>query len=420
MTQQDPQTLAINGGPKTREVPFPSVGDASGRSFGKEELALLEEAVFSGCLNRFGGAGLVRKFEEEFSERYRIPFAQASTSGSSALHLAVWALDLEPGDEVITAPITDLGTVIGIVGSLAVPTFADVDSLSGNITAETIRQQITPKTKAILVVHLFGLPCDMDSIMELAAEHNLAVIEDCAQAHLAEYKGKLVGTFGEIGCFSLQQSKQISAGDGGICITSDENLQRRMALLSDKGWPRTPGGPRGHLFFGLNYRMNETTGAVGLAQTRKADQLIARRRETAGLLASHLKESPGLLLPEVGDTTPSWWNFTFQIEEPKFSVDSPAFAMALQAEGIPFGCGYIPNAVFEYPVVAEKITWGKSQIPWSLPQSRPGIKYDIADYPGTRAFLSKGFVFNWNEGITESDVEDMAKGIRKVAEAYRF
>jgi dTDP-4-amino-4,6-dideoxygalactose transaminase len=166
--------------------------------------------------------------------------------------------------------------------------------------------------------------------------------------------------------------------------------------------------------------MNETTGAVGLAQIRKADRLISRRRATAGLLTSRLKGIPGLLMPEVGDCTPSWWDFTFQIEESGFSVDSQAFALALQAEGIPFGCGYIPNAVFEYPVVAEKITWGKSQIPWSLPQARPGIEYDIADYPGTSAFLSRGFVFNWNEGITESDVEDMAKGICKVAEAYRL
>ena len=216
-------TLAIDGGTPYCKRPFPTVNDASGRWLGEEEKRLLCEVIDSGTLNRVGGSK-VEQLETAWAGMMGVPFALAVTSGTSALHTAVAALDLEPGDEIITTPITDMGTVIAILACNLVPIFADVDPRTGIVTAETIEKQISPKTRAIIPVHLFGQPADMDPILALARQHDLKVIEDCAQAHLATYKGRPVGTLGDIGCFSYQQSKQMTTGDGGMVITGDEAL----------------------------------------------------------------------------------------------------------------------------------------------------------------------------------------------------
>ena len=260
--------LAINGGTPYRVRPFATYANASGRSLGDEEKQLLAEVIDSGALNRNDGSK-VAALERAWAEMLGVPHAQAVTSGTAALHTAVAALNLEPGDEIITSPITDMGTVIAILACNLVPTFADVDPRTGNITAEAIARQISPKTRAIIVVHLFGQPADMDPILALARQHDLRVIEDCAQAHLAAYQGRLVGTMGDLGCFSFQQSKQMTTGDGGLVVSRDEALAVRARLFSDKGWPRGIPGLRGHLFLGMNYRMTELQGAVGLAQERK-------------------------------------------------------------------------------------------------------------------------------------------------------
>mgnify|MGYP005834102095 CR=1 FL=1 len=409
--------LAIHGGEKYRTKPWPSVGNASGRMFGQEEIQLLTEVIQSGSLNRVGGTK-VPQLEAEFAAKYGTKHAVAATSGTAALHVAVGALNLEPGDEVITTTVTDMGTVIAILMCNLVPIFADVDPRTGNVTAETIAKQISPKTKAIIAVHLFGQMCDMDPIRALAREKGFWLIEDCAQAHLSEYKGHLAGTIGDIGCFSFQQSKQMTTGDGGMIITNDDHLAYRARLFADKGWPRGT-GERGHLFLGPNYRLTELQGAVGLAQLHKLDEIVARRRHTAEMLAEMLDDIPGINPPYlVPGTNPSWWIFSFTIDEKVLGVSPQDFAAALQAEGMPFHVGYIPNPIFDYPVIKERKTFGTSGIPWTLPQARQGITYEDKDYPGTMWFLSTTFVTSWNEGMTEEDVRDIAGGIAKVANYY--
>ncbi len=412
MTEQ----LAIHGGAPLRTKPFPSYIDASGRWLGDEEKQLLMEVIDSGCLNRNGGSK-VEALEKQWCELMHISYAQAVTSGTAALHTAVAALNLEPGDEVITTTITDMGTIIAILACNLVPTFADVDPRTGNITAETIAREITYKTRAIIVVHLFGQAADLDPILALARKHNLKVIEDCAQAHLAQYKGRLVGTMGDLGCFSFQQSKQMTTGDGGMVISNDEQLYIRARLFADKAWPRgLPGLNRSHLFLGMNYRLTELQGAVGVAQTTKLPALVARRRATTGLLLKLIAEIPGIDLPFViSDANPAWWMFWFTIDQSVLHVTPQQFAEAIKAEGLPFGVGYIPNPVFEYDVIRERKTFGSSGIPWTLPQARPGITYDRKDYPGTLRLMNEMFVTNWNEGMTESDVHDIAAGLAKAA-----
>jgi dTDP-4-amino-4,6-dideoxygalactose transaminase len=401
-----------------RSKPFPSVGNPSGRDLGEEEKKLLEEVIDSAQLNRNVGSKVVQ-FEKEFAEKYGTKYAIASTSGTAALHIAIGSLNLEPGDEVITTTITDMGTVIAILLCNLIPIFADVDPLTCNIEPDSIKKKLTEKTKAIIPVHIFGQSADMDPILKIAREHNLYVIEDCCQAHLAEYKGKLVGTLGDLGCFSFQQSKQITTGDGGMTITNNEELAKRAKLFSDKGWPRGGNGQRGHLFLAPNYRMTELQGAVGLAQLRKIDSILARRRKSAQALTNLIKEVKGINPPKIIEgALPSWWIYSFTTDEDLLGA-SKDFEKALKAEGIPFRLGYIANPVFSYEMIRERRTYGTSRCPWDCPRARKNIEYKEEDYPNTMRALEKVFVMSWNEGITEQDCSDLAEGIKKTAGGKR-
>lgn len=411
---------ALKGGAPVRTGIFPNVGISQGRRLGKQEKRLVGRAIDSGNLFRLGGLRLVEQFEKEFAKLHGVRFAHAVTSGTASLHTAVAALNLEPGDEIITTPITDMGTAIAIMMQQCIPIFADVDPKTCNITAKTIEKQITKRTRAIIVVHLFGAPADMDPILKLARRHNLRVIEDAAQSHFAEYKGKLVGTLGDIGCFSLQQSKQITTGDGGILITNNKDLYDRAVLFSDKAWPRTKMGQgRGHLFLGVNYRMNEITGAVALAQARKLKGIVRQRRKIAQYLYEKLQDMDGIVLTKIlPNCLSSWWIFSFYLNKKKVNISPADFAKALTAEGIYAGCGYIPMPLFEYPAIRERKTFGSSQLPWSLPGARKNIVYDKKEYPGTLKALGELIVFSWCEGIGKKDALDVYKAIKKLVQYY--
>ena len=408
------EKLAIHGGTKIREAGLPTVSDASGRMIGEEEKALVLEVLDSGKLNRNNG-DKVTQFENEFAAWYGTTFAVASSSGTSALHVAVAALNLEPGDEIVTSTISDMGSVIGILAQDLIPTFADVDTRTGCITAETIEAVLSPRTRAIMPVHLSGQPCDMDPIMAVAAKHDLLVIEDASQAHGAVYGDRKVGTIGDINAFSFQQSKQMTTGDGGMTVSNDDALADRARLFMDKAWPRVAGS-RGHAFLGMNYRMTELQGAVGLGQIRKLDEILRRRRTSGERLAAALADIDGVNPPHLyDDVTHSYWIFSFTIDEERLGVSAGQFAEALRAEGAPFGAGYIPNPLFDYPAIKDRVTYGTSQIPWSLPQARPGIEYRDEDVPNTLWFLEHTINLSWNEGITASDAGDLAEAIGKVA-----
>jgi perosamine synthetase len=411
---------AIEGGKPVRTEVFPNVGIPQGRRLGKEEKKLVARAIDSGNLFRLGGLRFVEQFEREYAKLHGVRFAHAVTSGTASLHTAVAALNLEPGDEIITTPITDMGTAIAIMMQQCIPIFADVDPKTCNITAKTIEKQITKRTRAIIVVHLFGAPADMNPIFKLARRHNLRVIEDASQSHFAEYRGRLVGTMGDIGCFSLQQSKQITTGDGGILITNDQDLYNRAVLFSDKAWPRTKmGQERGHLFLGVNYRMNEITGAVALAQARKLKGIVRHRRKIARFLYDKLQDMDGITLTKIlPNCHSSWWIFSFYVDKKKIKIPPADFAKALGAEGIPAGCGYIPMPLFEYPAIKDRKTFGSSHLPWSIPGARKNIAYDRKDFPGTMKALTELIVFSWCEGIMKNDALDVCRAIKKLVQYY--
>jgi len=400
--------LAIDGGKPQRRKPFPPR-----RPFGKAEVDLAAKAIRSQSLFGMGGK-MVGELERRFAELYGASRAVASTSGTAAIHVAVAAIDPEPGDEIITAPITDAGTIVGILYQNAIPVFADIDD-SYNMDPGDVEANITPRTKAILLVHLFGNPCDMDRMLDIARRHKLDIIEDCAQAHLTEYKGRFVGTFGRIGCFSLQQSKHMTCGDGGVTISSDEALGLRMSMFRDKGWTRDPAAAaRGYRFLGLNYRMTELHAAVALAQMDKVHEVVRKRNELGDLLSDSIRDAPGVMAaPVTSGGKHTYWNYPLRVTGPP----AERFAEALEAEGVPCWVGYTGEPIYLcMQALAGKVTFGRSGHPLDGCHGGRQIDYARGMCPRAEQVLGELVILSVHEGLSRRDVLDMAAAIRKVAE----
>lgn len=287
-------------------------------SFTEEEVQAVKEVLRSNRVNYWTGEQC-RAFEKRFAEWTGAEHAIALMNGTVALDIALRALGIGPGDEVVTTSRTFIASASCIVTAGAVPVFADVDLDSQNITAETIRAVLTPRTRAIICVHLAGMPCDMDAIMALAHEYDLKVIEDCAQAHGARYKGRSVGTIGHIGAWSFCQDKiMTTGGEGGMVTTNDKALWSAMWSYKDHGksWESVyerehPPGPRlVHDSFGTNWRMIEMQAAIGLVQLERMKAWTARRTELAERLAAACGAHEVLRIPSVpAAVTHAWYRF---------------------------------------------------------------------------------------------------------------
>lgn len=410
--------LAINGGPRAVPYELPAVENASGRFFGEEELALVTEVVKSGRLNYLAGGGKVAQFEQDFAGVFGTKYAVATSSGTAAIHAAVIALDLDPGSEVIVAPITDMGTIIPILMQQLIPVFADVDPATCNVTPDSIAQKITDRTRAILVVHMFGHPCEMGPIVELARRHKLFLIEDCCQAFLTKYDGQVCGTFGDLGCFSFQQSKHITTGDGGMVISNDDVLGRRMRLAMDKGWPRE-GQFRDHLFLAPAYHMTELQAAVGIAQLKKLQAIVEARRANARNMLPLIRSIPGLTPPkEYPWATHTYWKYPVQVDLSAFSADLQTIADALKAEGIQSWAGYTKVPIYQYDVLTVPRTFGRSGWPLSGVTGRK-YTYGPGLCPEAERVLTRMLVLPWSERYTEAHLRDIAAGLAKVFEHFR-
>jgi dTDP-4-amino-4,6-dideoxygalactose transaminase len=395
---------------------LPSDADCTGRNFGQEELDLLKRVIECGTLNCTKGT-IVKEFEENFKEKLGVEFCRTTTSGTASIHTAIAGIDPEPGDEFITTPITDMGALTPIIYQAAVPIFADVDPLTYNVTAGTIAPKITRRTKAIIVTHLFGNPCDMDPIMELAKQHDLPVIEDACQAYLTEYKGKLIGTIGDIGCFSLQQGKHMTTGEGGIIVGTNGKYTRRMWLFVDKAWGY--GDPKpDHYFLALNYRMTELQGAVALAQLHKVDSVVENRIRTAEILTEMIKDVPGVSTPTVTpDSKHVYWKYPLRIDDEIIQGGVDSLAANLKDRGIFCGPRYIQKPAFMCQIFTERNTFGNSKFPFEgeCRKDDPPVVYDPEEYPGTFDALSHVVVLPWNEFYTEEHVNFIAENIKQVA-----
>jgi dTDP-4-amino-4,6-dideoxygalactose transaminase len=335
-----PDKPAILGGSKVRTAPFPSwpVFDQT------EERALIE-VLRSG--HWFRGTGqAVKNFEAAYAQLTGAKFCQATANGTAALYTSLNALGVEPGDEVLVPPYTFIATVNVVLRQHALPIFVDSDIETSQMDARKIEAAITPRTKAMIPVHLGGSPCDLDAILAIANKHKIPVIEDACQAHLAEWRGRKVGTWGATGCFSFQASKNLNSGEGGAILTADEAIRDRCYAFQNSGSGlKYIGATFTYAQSGANLRMTEFQGALLQAQMKRIEKQAQTRTDNARYLTSMLKEIPGIVPARMYDgcTRNAYHLFMLRYHKEHFAgLPREKFLKALDAEGIPASSGYAP------------------------------------------------------------------------------
>jgi dTDP-4-amino-4,6-dideoxygalactose transaminase len=398
-------TLAIRGGTpvvrKDLHVRWPIITD--------EDKAAVLAAMDSGILNG-PYAPQVKALEEEWARYCGVRYALTTNSGTAALHTAVAAGGIGTGDQVITTAFTFLATALAVLQHNAVPVFVDIDPRTYNIDPAKIRERITARTKAIIPVHIHGLPADMDPILALARKHGLLVIEDAAQAHGSLYKGKKVGGIGDMGIFSFQGSKNLPAGEGGIFVTNRQDLKDRANRFRmfgediqesdrksfDPARPLDGAREYNSLMMGWMYRTNEMSAALCRSQLRRLDASLANARKNAAYLSEALAKIPGITPPYVpADCTSSFYQYRLRLDPHAAGVDLPAkefrlkVLAALKAEGAEVSLWQtIP--VPGQTLFQERTGYGLS-CPWKCPLGEE-VKYDLAEYPETVKLLADSLV----------------------------
>jgi perosamine synthetase len=334
-------------------------------SLGEEELNNVIEAVKSGWVSSKGK--FIEEFEGNFSSYCGRKYGVATSNGTVALHLALKALGIGKGDEVIVPDLTFIAVANAVTYCNAKPVFVDSHSDYWCIDPERIEEKITPRTKVIIPVHLYGHPCDMDPIMKIAEEHDLYVIEDAAEAHGAEYKGKKVGSFGDISCFSFYGNKIITTGEGGVCLTNDEDLAEKMRILKDHGM--NPNKRYWHDVIGFNCRMTNLQAAVGVAQFKKLGKFVEKKRKIARGYYEGLKELEEKELiklhPEMPWAKCVYWMYSILVED-KFGISRDNLIKKLEEKGI-------DTRPFFYPVHVMPIYNGDDKFPVAEDLSKKGI-----------------------------------------------
>ena len=399
--------LAINGAAPVRTEPFPSWPmnlDASARAAG--------ETVRSARWGSIQGEK-VRSLEQRFASFQHAAHGIAVSNGTTALCLALQAIGIEPGDEVIVPAYTFIASASSVVMSNAVPVFVDIDPLTYNLDPDRVEEAVTPRTRAVVAVHFAGLPADMDRINAIAGRHGIAVIEDAAQAHGARWGGRGVGAIGSIGAFSFQSSKNLTAGEGGIMLTNDDELAAAAHSLADCGHAEQ--GPRyNHFRVAGNNRMTEVQGALLLVQMDHLEAQADLRHANGEYLTERLGAIPGI----VPVATPAKADrharhiYMFRYNEASFGgVPKTRFIEALRAEGIPASPGYsIP--LYKQPVFTER-NYGIYQSP-----ALSAVDYGTMNLPVTeRACRSEAIWFTQNVLLGDrDDMDDIVRAVAKIGE----
>ena len=410
--------LAIHGGEKVRVKPF--VGHAI---IGEEEKKRVSDVLESGMLSgfvakagdNFHGGKQVLELEGLIKDYFNVKHAITVNSATAGLHAAVAACGVGPGDEVIVTPYTMSASATAIVMANAVPVFADIDEKTFCLDPASIEKKITPRTKVIVLVHLFGGSADMDSIMAIAEKYDLKVIEDTAQAPGAVYNGKFAGTIGDAGVFSLNQHKTITSGEGGFIVTNDDDLALRMQLIRNHGEVIVDDMKVENIsgMIGYNYRMTELEAAVGVGQFKRLDKLNDHRIELAEYLTDKLSVFEGLVLPNKNACDKHvYFVYPIKFNEKKIGVKRDAFVKALLAEGIPFGAGYV-RPVYLEPMYQKKVAYG--------PDGWPFSSVDVVDYDKGICPVCERMHFNelLLTGVcryphTKEDIDDVAGAFEKI------
>lgn len=375
-------------------------------------LAVIDRAIAANtAFDRYSGEE-VDAYEKEFAEYMGTQFAAAVSSGSAAVHSALSALQLEPGDEVVCPPVSDPGGISPVLYNLCIPVFADSAPETFNVCAEGIKQALSDRTRAIIVAHIAGEPCDMDAILQLAARHGLPVIEDAAQAHDATWNGRKTGSMGTLGAFSLMSGKHhTSGGQGGMVTTNDEALYWRVKSFADRG--KAFGRKDLGSVPGLNYRMTELEAAIGRVQLRKLSQIVSQRQALVARLEKGIAASRLFALGKIpAGARSAYWFLRMRVQIEDSGFDNQKIASELRARGLRAAPTYT-SIIYKQPWFVARRAFGNSGLPWSLPQCG-----QIPDYenccPNAESALASHLLMSFNESLSEATVDRMAEAVLDV------
>ena len=408
-------TLALLGGAPIRSVPFPRHP-----IIGQEERDAVADVMDRGELSSFLaipgqyflGGRKIREFEQRFAEYHNVEFAVSFNSATAALHAAVVAVGVRPGEEVIVPPYTFTSTATCVLMHNAVPVFADVEEDIYCLDPQAVAATSTSLTKAIIPVHLFGHPADIDGLLAVARPRGLKVIEDCAQAPGARYKGKPVGTFGDCGIFSFTENKNMTTGEGGMLITNDPAIAEVARLVRNHGEVIDAAkGARSYVssILGWNYRLIEPQAALGIVQLARLDALNGGRQALAGYITEKLAGNGALTAPVVRpDCTHVFYNYALKYDAEAAGISRDVFVTALAAEGIPFGAGYVPP-LYLSPIYQERRAYVYQHYTGSA-------RYHKGICPVTEQLHERDVVLTQvaRPPATTSDMDDVIRGIEKV------
>lgn len=420
--------LAIKGGALTRSESF-----VPRRTMGYSEKKAVMEVMESGELSGFFGSPgpqwlggkKVKQFERKWADNYGYKHAISVNSWTTGLMTAVGAMGIGPGDEVIVSPYTMSASATAILFYGGIPVFADIDPETFNITAATIEERISPRTRAIMVVHIFGQTAEMEAIMELACKHNLKVIEDGAQSPGVKYKGKPICSFGDIGGFSLNYHKHIHTGEGGMLVTNDDQVALRCQLIRNHGENLVEVQQMQDLsnMLGANYRLTELQAAIGVVQLDRLDGYVTHRQRLAAHFAMLLDTIPGLTPAKVAEGAEhAYYLYPVRYDAAVTGISRKAFVDAVNAELPPVNVweqtgfieGYI-KPLYLAPLYQKKIAMGQVGFPWNV---NAGVEYNYAKgiCPVAERMYDEELIYTplMREPLKESDIDDFVAAIKKV------
>jgi perosamine synthetase len=414
------EQLALLGGTKIIQSSFKRYN-----SIGQQEVEAAKRVVESGVLSQFlgvwhedfYGGPKVREFERNCQDFFGVKHAVTVNSATSGLIAAVGAIGIEPGDEIIVSPWTMCASAAAILHWNAIPVFADIDRETFCLDPDSVEANISPYTKAIMAVDIFGQPADMDALLAIAAKHGLKVISDSAQAPSALYKGKYAGTLAEVGCFSLNYHKHIHTGEGGILVTDNDELAERLRLIRNHAEAVVADRAEINLtnMIGYNFRLGEIECAIGIEQLKKLDKLVATRQRIADRLSKGLRGLSGLRTPIVqSGCTHVYYYYPMILDVRMLGVSRDKIHAALNAEGVPVGNRY--QNLHLLPIFQRKIAYGSKGFPWTSDICKRNVDYakgicPVAEELNDSTYLGFGMcVYD----LSEQDVDLIVQAFRKV------
>jgi perosamine synthetase len=375
---------------------------------GEEEVQAVRDVLLSG---RYVSGPKVKEFEDQFADYTGVEYAVAVNSGTAALHITMACLGVGPGDEVIVPPLTFFSTVTSVIHQNAIPVFADIEEDTFCLDPDDVRKKITEKTKVVIPVHFFGYPARINNIIKVAEEKNVYVVEDCAQAHGAEYKGKKVGSFGDAGCYSFYATKNMTTGEGGMITTDNKDLAERAQKVRNHGMVDRDT----HYYLGYNYRMSEINAAIGLVQLKKLETLNNIRIQNSQYILENIKDIPWLEIPHIekGVKHVFFW-CPVRIKEDILGMETADLVKKLRKKGVEVRQRY-KNPLYRQELLLTQMAYPK-KCPFSCPYYGKDIDYSSVYLPVAEKVAGTVIGLPNHPALTEKETEMIVEVLHSIKE----